>query len=125
MRHLIRDYMTRQPWTVQVDDSLELAREMMAVRGVHHLPVIDGGAVVGIVTARELEAAPGRFGTAADLMKPAPRVGGDMLLSDALDRMTSEHCDAVVVTDGTKVQGIFTAADALRVLARLVRRRAA
>ena len=125
MRHRIRDYMTRQPWTVQADDSLKLAREMTEARGVHHLPVMDAGAVVGIVTSRELDAAGDRLGTVADVMKPAQRVGGDLLLCDVLDRMTSEHCDAVVVTDGLKVEGIFTATDALRVLARLVRQRAA
>jgi predicted transcriptional regulator len=125
MRHRIRDYMTRQPWTVQADDSLKLAREMTEARGVHHLPVMDAGAVVGIVTSRELDAAGDRLGTVADVMKPAQRVGSDLLLCDVLDRMTSEHCDAVVVTDGTKVEGIFTATDALRVLARLVRQRAA
>jgi acetoin utilization protein AcuB len=125
MRHLIRDYMTGQTWTVQVDDSLKLAREMMEARGVHHLPVMDAGAVVGMVTTRELDASFGRLGTVADLMKPAERVSGDTPLGDVLDRMTSAQCDAVVVTDGAKVQGIFTATDALRVLARLVRQRAA
>lgn len=125
MRHRIRDYMTRQPWTVQADDSLMLAREMMEARGVHHLPVLDAGAAVGIVTSHELDAARDRLGTVADLMKPAQCVSGDMLLCDVLDRMTSEHIDAVVVTDGMKVEGIFTATDALRVLARMVRQRAA
>jgi acetoin utilization protein AcuB len=125
MKERIRDFMTPQPWTVQADDSLTLAREMLDVRGAHHLPVIDGGKIVGIVTARDLEVAHERIGTVADLMRPVRCVSRDTHLSDVIDAMTEEGRDAVVVVGPDHVEGIFTTTDSLRVLSQLLRGRAA
>src|SRR5262249_1394004 len=57
------DVMTRQPWTVQLDDSLAVARRMIAEREIRHLPVLDGGVVVGMVTERDLASTRDRIGT--------------------------------------------------------------
>lgn len=124
MKERIRDFMTRQPWTVQADDSLAIAREMLEVRGCHHLPVLDAGEVVGMISARDLQAAGDRLGTASDLMQPAKCVDADAPLGDVLEKMTTEGSDGVVVVEGGRVAGIFTTSDALRVLAQLVRRHA-
>jgi acetoin utilization protein AcuB len=117
--------MTRQPWIVQADDSLTIAREMLDARGAHHLPVLDGGKIVGIITARDLAVAGERRGTVADLMVPVRCVSGDAHMSDVLDSMTEDGDDAVVVVGADHVEGIFTTTDALRVLSQLLRRRAA
>lgn len=121
----IGDFMTRQPWTVQLDDSLGVARRMMAEQEIHHLPVVDGGVVVGMVTERDLTAAADHLGTVADVLMPVHTVSADTTLGDVVDRMTENRWDAVVVTDADRVVGIFTASDALRVLADLLHRRAA
>lgn len=121
----IGDFMTRQPWTVQVDDSLGVARRMLAEREIHHLPVLDGGEVIGMVTDRDLNLAGDRLGTVVDAMVSAHQVAADTPLGDVLAEMTANHWDAVVVTREGTVEGIFTSSDALRVLAELVRKRAA
>ena len=125
MKERIRDFMSPQPWLVQADDSLTLAREMLDAKRAHHLPVIDGGKIVGMVNARDLEAAGERRGTVSDLMRPVRCVSGDAHISDVLDTMTKEASDAVVVVGADRIEGIFTTSDALRVLSRLLRRRAA
>jgi acetoin utilization protein AcuB len=117
--------MTPQPWTVQLDDSVAVARRMIAEREIHHLPVLDGGAVVGIVTERELARAADRLGTVADVVAPVRRVDIEASLEDVLDDMVTHHSDAVVVTRDAGVEGIFTASDAMRVLRDLLRRRRA
>lgn len=117
--------MTRQPWTVQVDDSLAVARRMFAEREVHHLPVLDGDQLVGILTARDANLAADRLATVGEVMLPVHPVSPDDSLADVLDLMMAKHCDAVVCTDERGVEGIFTAADALRLLAERVHRRAA
>jgi acetoin utilization protein AcuB len=121
----ISDFMTRQPWTVQLDDSIAVARRMLAEREIHHLPVLDGGVVAGMVTERDLAIAPHRTGTVADALAPIHQVSAETPLVDVLDEMTTNHFDAVVVTHDSRVEGIFTASDAVRVLADLMRRRAA
>ena len=121
----IGDLMTRQPWTVQLDDSVAVARRMLAEREIHHLPVLDGGKVVGMVTARDVGLAGDRLATVADVYVPVHLVDAKTPLGDVLELMTSKHADAVVVSSGGEVEGIFTASDALRVLADLVRKRAA
>lgn len=117
--------MTRQPWTVQLDDSVSVARRMLAEREIHHLPVLDGGKVVGMVTERDLSLAADRLGTVADVCMPVHIVDASTPLREVLDLMTSKRCDAVVVSSESEVEGIFTASDAVRVLAELVRKRAA
>jgi len=116
----IADFMTRQPWTVLLDDSLAVARRMIAEREVRHLPVLDGRRVVGMVTERELAGSLDRMGTVADVMVPAHRVDAETPFSDVLDAMTTHRWDAVVVLGGEHVEGIFTETDAVRVLRDLV-----
>lgn len=42
--------MTRDPVTVKPDDQLEGCMAMMAARGFRHLPVLDAGKVVGVIS---------------------------------------------------------------------------
>jgi acetoin utilization protein AcuB len=98
---------------------------MIAVREIHHLPVLDGGEVVGMVTERDLALAADRLGTVASAMVPVHRVAAETPLDEVLDAMTAKHLDAIVVTGDGTVEGIFTASDAVRALRDLVRRRSA
>ena len=46
----VRDVMTADPVTVKPDDPLEGCMTMMAARGFRHLPVLDAGKVVGVIS---------------------------------------------------------------------------
>ena len=50
----VGDRMTRHPETIDADDATEHAAALMIHGGFRHLPVLDGGAVVGIVSIRDL-----------------------------------------------------------------------
>jgi acetoin utilization protein AcuB len=122
MKPLIADHMTRQPWSVQADDSLAVSRQMMAEREIHHLPVLDGHEVVGIVTDRELALASERAQTPVDaIMAPVHCVDSSAHLDDVLDRMADHRWDAVVIASDGHIEGIFTASDAVRVLRDVLR----
>jgi CBS domain-containing protein len=55
----VREWMTADPLTATPDTPAEEAAQTMLERGFRHLPVVEGGAVVGIVSLRRLVAATG------------------------------------------------------------------
>ena len=46
----VRRVMTASPVTVKPDDQLDGCMALMAARGFRHLPVLDGGKVVGVIS---------------------------------------------------------------------------
>ena len=46
----VRQVMTSDPVTVKPDDQLQGCMAMMAARGFRHLPVLDAGKVVGVIS---------------------------------------------------------------------------
>ena len=50
----VGDWMTRHPETVDADESTQQAGVVMIHGGFRHLPVLDGGRPVGIVSIRDL-----------------------------------------------------------------------
>jgi CBS domain-containing protein len=53
---VVRDWMTRDPETIEPDETTEHAATLMMHGGFRHLPVTEGGAVVGILSIRDLMA---------------------------------------------------------------------
>src|SRR3954447_13941949 len=50
----VRDRMTANPETLDAGDSTEHAAVLMIHGGFRHLPVVDGGEVVGVLSIRDL-----------------------------------------------------------------------
>jgi CBS domain-containing protein len=55
--HQLTDWMTRNPVTVPPDADLDQARELMVTRNFRHLPVMEGGRLLGIISMRDVLAA--------------------------------------------------------------------
>ena len=51
---VVGDWMTSDPETIEPDETTEHAATLMMHGGFRHLPVVDGGAVVGILSIRDL-----------------------------------------------------------------------
>ena len=47
---MVSQVMTRNPMTVQLGDRIEACMGLMAGKGFRHLPVMDGGKVVGVIS---------------------------------------------------------------------------
>lgn len=60
-RVLVRDLMSGEPMVIEFDATLEEAAARMAARKVDCLPVVQGGALVGIVTSTDILAERGRL----------------------------------------------------------------
>lgn len=53
----VKDAMTRDVYTINPDDSILAASQLMRRRSIRHVPVVDGRALVGIVTDRDIKRA--------------------------------------------------------------------
>ncbi len=122
----IQKYMTAMPHTIGLDIPVKKALDMMREFGIRHLPVQDGGKLVGMLTDRDLKLA-ASFNkaddlTAEDVMSPDPyMVDVDAHVDEVAKEMAAHKYGAAIVTQQNgKIVGIFTAVDGLRVLAEVL-----
>ncbi len=116
----IEKFMTPMPHTVGKDIPVETALDLMRTHRIRHIPVQEGGKLVGVVTDRDIKLA-GSFAETAqlkvdDVMTPDPYTVQPRAALDEVVAEMAEHkygC-AIVVQDNGKVVGVFTAVDGLR-----------
>ena len=58
--HLVTQFMTRKPATVSPDMPTHEALDTMLGRGFRHLPVVEAGMVIGLVSLRDLTVKSGK-----------------------------------------------------------------
>jgi acetoin utilization protein AcuB len=127
---LVADVMQRQVATIGPGTRLDEAIARARALGVRHLPVLDGGALVGIVSDRDLKralplgsgdtvtAALARI-TAADVMTRAVITIGPMFpVEEAARVMVAERISALPVTEAGRLVGIVTETDVMRLFVR-------
>lgn len=52
----VREFMTPDPVTAVPEESIRAVADRILERGVHHVPVVDDGEVVGVITTTDLTA---------------------------------------------------------------------
>ncbi|MGN6279770.1 MAG: CBS domain-containing protein [Sphingomonas sp.] len=113
----ITDVMTADPQTVSADDDLQTVAAKMAEGNFGSLPVLDGGALVGVVTDRDIVirgVATGKLpgDRVRDVMTPSPVcVGVDCSVADAAKTMQDQQIRRLYVTDGDKLAGVVSLGD--------------
>ncbi len=124
----IEDVMTKSPHSIGLDQNVSIAQQMMRERGIRHLPVQDGGKLVGILTHRDVQFALGWAKEPAneleikDVYTPDPYVVEvGTTIDQIVERMAEERIGSALVLDKGKLVGIFTTVDACRVLALLLK----
>ena len=126
----VADWMTPDPVTVTPDAGLLEVRALFRRHRFRHVPVVEDGALVGVVSDRDVLGAVSPFldtpaethrdvatleRTAADLMTAVPRtVSPGAPLADAARRMIEAGVSSLPVTDDGRLVGILTARDVLR-----------
>lgn len=116
-------YMSSAPVTVGKDQTMDVAHDLMRKHRIRHLPVLDGGRVVGMVTERDLhlmetlrDVNPADV-RVEDAMSAEPYcVRTDDELADVATHMAEHRLGSAVVVQGDRPIGVFTAVDALRAL---------
>jgi len=127
----VHRYMTSNPFTVHPRDPMAKAHALMRKHDIRHLPVVDDGLLVGIVTDRDLRLErtetpdPNTVLVAHVMTKCVLGVTPEMPLDQAIELMSRARCGSLIVVGKTGVVGILTATDALWALTDLLRREAA
>ncbi|MCS6799007.1 MAG: CBS domain-containing protein [Myxococcota bacterium] len=122
----VADVMTRQVVTVFEEDSLDGLEEGMKWLRFRHLPVVDDGKLVGLLTERDLLRWAIRGPRAertfvADVMnRHVTTVAPDTPVARAAELMLERKIDCLPVVEGDgKLVGIVTTADLLRLVTTL------
>lgn len=128
----VRQYMSALPETIEQDLNLADAKDRMFALGVHHLPVVRDGVLVGILSHRDIAVTESLALVnsssipVASVMTTTPFTCGPNAHVEAVAREMADHYygSAVVVDPEhpTEVLGVFTTTDALRALADTVDR---
>jgi acetoin utilization protein AcuB len=118
--------MTPQPVTIGRMESLATAHRLMRSHRVRHLPVLEHGELVGIVSQRDLFLVESIRGVdeendaVEDAMSPDTyAVAPDTAIATVAKHMMRHRYGCAVVMERGRVIGIFTVTDALRLVSAL------
>jgi acetoin utilization protein AcuB len=128
---LVKDWMTKSPHTIGVSLSLADASNMMKAYKIRHLPVLDGNALVGLVSDRDISMVESLAKLDPDevpieeAMSQAPYTVPASEPLEVVARHLAKHKlgSAVVVDANQKVIGVFTVTDGMRALAEVLSER--
>jgi CBS domain-containing protein len=127
----VGQYMTRPVLTIEPQTEFHRAFDLMRGRRIHHLPVVEGGRVVGIVAERDLLLAAAHFGSAevpvADIMHGDPVcISENAQLKQAARLLVANHIGSLPVLNTRKaLVGIITETDIFKIAAGMLHARRA
>ncbi len=128
-RHTVQRHMTISPVVIDPRRTLAEAHRLMREKAIRHLPVVDEGRLVGLVSQRDLYLLETLKGidplteTVQEAMSRDPfTVRPDAPLDEVALSMAEHKYGSAVVVDKGSVIGLFTTVDALRALATVLRR---
>lgn len=125
----ITKLMTPSPVSVQAGQSLAEAAALMRGNDFHHLPVVEGSSLVGILSTTDLMKASypdaddprdagllDRSVAIRDLMQPPQHVEDTQTIRDAVGILAEGRFHSLPVVSGGTLVGIVTSTDLLRYL---------
>jgi acetoin utilization protein AcuB len=122
----IRDFASHHLTVVEPQASVAEASELMQEAGVRHLPVLEDGLVVGVLSWNDIHALQSLVAADLDAVRVQDAmcpdvevVAPDTSLSAAAARMSERRIGSVVVLEEGRPVGMFTATDAVRALGAL------
>lgn len=129
----VRDIMTKSPVTLQADQKLSFAEEVMTGGRIRHLPVLDGERLVGVLSqgdlfhsvfARALHLRPAEkqqlqktLPISQVMSKHVVSVPADTSVRAAARLMMEKKIGCLPVVEGERLVGLVTKGDMLRCLA--------
>ena len=128
----IRKYMSMTPHTIGIDQTLAHAHTVMRTHGIRHLPVLDGGNLIGLLSIRDLhlveglrDVDPESVSVEEAMSTEVYAVSPDAPLDEVVDRMAESKYGCAVVMQNHHVVGVFTTVDVCSALSELLHGRLA
>mgnify|MGYP001110654291 CR=1 FL=1 len=126
----VSQYMTRHVVTIGPDTEFHRAFDLMRSRRIHHLPVVEGDRVIGMIAERDVLLAAANYGSSevpvAEIMRGGPPVcvAADAQLKEAARLLVTHHIGSLPVLDaGKALVGIITETDIFRIAAGMLNAR--
>ena len=132
---LVREIMMGSPVTLRPTDTLDLANDIISLGRIRHIPVVEDGRLVGLLSERDLigAAATEIFGLGQkrksallktvlikDVMKKKViTIKPDTSIKDAAHLMADKKIGCVPVVESGTLVGLLTTTDILRYVERL------
>lgn len=122
--------MSTTPHSIGQDQTLHAATLLMDKYKIRHLPVLDAGKVVGLISDRDIKFALSFNDVSLEKMKVADIAKEEVYvvspfskLDEVVAYMASRKLGSAIVMDNGKLVGIFTAVDALGALSEILHER--
>jgi CBS domain-containing protein len=128
----ISKLMTRDPRTVHEKQDLSEVRKIVAEHGVHHIPVVSGTRLIGLVSANDLlrvmyggpkDPDPRQVDAVLDTMtirdvmvEDLATIQHDAPIKDAAEILATGRFHALPVLDGEDLVGVVTSTDLIEFL---------
>jgi acetoin utilization protein AcuB len=119
----LRSFMTPSPHSIGSSQPLKLAQERMRNWGIRHLPVLEAGKLVGILSQRDAllvetlrDVDPAKVPVEDAMTTEVYLVSPDAPLGDVVGAMAEHKYGCAVVMEGAHLAGIFTTVDALKAM---------
>ncbi len=132
----VKDWMVRDPVTIGPKATVAEAEALLDAHRIRHLPVMDGGRLVGLITDRDIRLAsmprPRKEPSQPDallqlvhveqVMTPGPATASpDMPIAEAARLMLEHRYGGLPVVADGRLVGIITQGDLLKALIHLLR----
>lgn len=102
----------------------------MEEQSIRHLPVLQGGKLVGLLSQRDLyfiealrDVDPERITVSEAMSQEVYTVERDSAVTDVVKEMIAHKYGSAVIVDRSEVVGVFTTVDAMRALVELLESR--
>ncbi len=122
----VRECMSHLPAEVDRHDPVSDIAEKMREQHCHHIPVMDGSHLYGILSREDLHELTLREQATAKELVAGDVCSRDLLtvhplmpIAEVAKEMIDRKVGSALVTDGGVLVGIFTSTDALRLIAEL------
>ena len=123
----IQKFMTTSPHSIGKDQTLAKAHEMMKAHQIRHLPVLEAGRLVGLLTSRDValvetfrDVDPKKVTVEDAMSTEVYAVAPTAPLNEVASEMAEKKYGSAVVLQNGHVVGIFTTVDVCRALAELL-----
>lgn len=116
----VAEYMTKNPITVRSDMPITQVEKLMAEHAIRHLPVLEGGQLIGIVSQRDLHLLQSFDDIDSQKTSVIEACSDEVFtvspkapLDEVCKEMAQHRYGSVLVVENKKLLGIFTWVDAL------------